>query len=308
MRVAARLRRRVGVAGHRAARRARGDRPRGAASTCGSGDIDEGLPFEDGSSFDVVHANQVIEHIRRTDRFLREIRRVLAPERARVHLHEQPLELAQRDLARPRLAADADARERRPDPRQPAQSRARRPPPRRRPHAPAAVHRPRPGGAMRVPRPRAKVSTTTVGYYPLPPRVARLATRIDPIHGGVPDRPVQARNQSSVSRSPSSTRDLRLVAEVARRRAHVRLRVLHVAEPRGLVAGVVLAAHEPADVAEQLVQRRAVAGGQVVGLAAHALGAHREHVALDHVADVGEVARLLAVPVDHGAARRSAAR
>ena len=42
-------------------------------------DLDEGLPFEDGA-FDVVHANQVIEHVRRTDTFLRETRRVLAPD------------------------------------------------------------------------------------------------------------------------------------------------------------------------------------------------------------------------------------
>ena len=42
-------------------------------------DLDEGMPFEDGA-FDVVHANQVIEHVRRTDTFLREIRRVLAPD------------------------------------------------------------------------------------------------------------------------------------------------------------------------------------------------------------------------------------
>jgi SAM-dependent methyltransferase len=41
-------------------------------------DVDGGLPFEDGS-FETVHANQVIEHVRRTDVFLSEIRRVLAP-------------------------------------------------------------------------------------------------------------------------------------------------------------------------------------------------------------------------------------
>lgn len=41
-------------------------------------DLDEGLPFESGE-FDVVHANQVIEHVRRTDLFLREVRRVLTP-------------------------------------------------------------------------------------------------------------------------------------------------------------------------------------------------------------------------------------
>ena len=42
-------------------------------------DLDNGLPFED-AAFDVVHANQVIEHVRRTDTVLREIRRVLAPD------------------------------------------------------------------------------------------------------------------------------------------------------------------------------------------------------------------------------------
>ncbi|MFL5868136.1 MAG: class I SAM-dependent methyltransferase [Thermoleophilaceae bacterium] len=41
-------------------------------------DIDAGLPFED-SSFDTVHANQVIEHVRRTDVFLSEVHRLLAP-------------------------------------------------------------------------------------------------------------------------------------------------------------------------------------------------------------------------------------
>ena len=42
------------------------------------GDLDAGLPFET-SSFDVISANHVIEHVRRTDLFLSEIRRVLAP-------------------------------------------------------------------------------------------------------------------------------------------------------------------------------------------------------------------------------------
>lgn len=43
------------------------------------GDVDEGLPFDDGM-FGYVFANQVIEHVRRTDVFLREIRRVLRPD------------------------------------------------------------------------------------------------------------------------------------------------------------------------------------------------------------------------------------
>jgi SAM-dependent methyltransferase len=42
------------------------------------GDLDAGLPYED-ESFDTVHANQVIEHVRRTDLFVSEIRRILKP-------------------------------------------------------------------------------------------------------------------------------------------------------------------------------------------------------------------------------------
>lgn len=41
-------------------------------------DLGEGLPFDD-ASIDVVHSNQVIEHLSDTDLFLREIRRVLRP-------------------------------------------------------------------------------------------------------------------------------------------------------------------------------------------------------------------------------------
>ncbi len=42
------------------------------------GDVDEGLPYDD-DTFSLVLANQVIEHVRRTDLFLTEIRRVLRP-------------------------------------------------------------------------------------------------------------------------------------------------------------------------------------------------------------------------------------
>ncbi len=43
-----------------------------------TGDIEEPWPFAD-DSFDVVHANQVIEHVKRLDHFVSEIRRILAP-------------------------------------------------------------------------------------------------------------------------------------------------------------------------------------------------------------------------------------
>jgi SAM-dependent methyltransferase len=54
-----------------------------AARACGieviEADINEPLPFAD-ESFDLVHANQLVEHLRSTDRFLREVRRVCAPD------------------------------------------------------------------------------------------------------------------------------------------------------------------------------------------------------------------------------------
>jgi SAM-dependent methyltransferase len=51
-------------------------RSRGIEIVCAN--IDDGLPFGD-EEFDTVHANQVIEHVRRSDAFLREVRRVLKP-------------------------------------------------------------------------------------------------------------------------------------------------------------------------------------------------------------------------------------
>jgi methionine biosynthesis protein MetW len=44
-----------------------------------SADLNARLPFDD-ASFDVIHSNQVIEHLWNTDNFLREIRRLLKPD------------------------------------------------------------------------------------------------------------------------------------------------------------------------------------------------------------------------------------
>jgi SAM-dependent methyltransferase len=56
-----------------------GDRARAAGVDVHVGDLEEPLPVPD-ASYDLVHANQVIEHLRHTDLFLREVRRVVAPD------------------------------------------------------------------------------------------------------------------------------------------------------------------------------------------------------------------------------------
>jgi SAM-dependent methyltransferase len=56
----------------------RAERARARGFDVRTGDLDEPWPFAD-ASVDVVHANQVIEHVRRLDHFVAEIRRVLAP-------------------------------------------------------------------------------------------------------------------------------------------------------------------------------------------------------------------------------------
>jgi SAM-dependent methyltransferase len=144
-------------------------------------DLDEGLPFGD-REFEVVHANQVIEHVRRTDLLLREIRRVLAPggiacistnNLASWHnvfslaLGLQPMPIHVSDeliLGNPLSPEDRWA------------------------------HRDRGRTHLRLFTIRAltdlcdhhgleHVRTRTVGYYPLPPALSRLATRLDPVHG-----------------------------------------------------------------------------------------------------------------------------
>jgi SAM-dependent methyltransferase len=160
-------------------------------------DLDEGIPFPS-ESFDVIHANQVIEHVRRTDVLLREMRRVVKPNGlvcistnnlASWHnvislgLGMQPMPMhvsdeiivgnplnpenrwGHRDLGRTHLRLFT-AR---------ALSEL------------AAYH------GLTTERFR------TVGYYPLPPLLARLATRVDPLHGaflvGI-FRPIERENVS----------------------------------------------------------------------------------------------------------------
>jgi SAM-dependent methyltransferase len=144
-------------------------------------DLDEGLPFAS-ESYDVVHANQVLEHVRRTDVFLREIRRVLKPgglacistnnlsswhNVVSLGLGMQPMPMhvsdeiivgnplnpenrwGHRDLGRTHLRLFTGR----------ALSEL------------AGYH----GLALE--------RLETVGYYPLPPLLARAAARVDPVHG-----------------------------------------------------------------------------------------------------------------------------
>lgn len=152
---------------------------RGIAVSCS--DLDDGLPFADGS-FATVHANQVIEHVRRTDTFLREVRRVLAPggiaclstnNLASWHtvgslvLGFQPMPAHVSDEV---IVGN---------PLDPLRGRA---------------HQDLGRTHLRLFTARAltelcahhgleRVALRTVGYYPLPPVLSRVATRVDPRHG-----------------------------------------------------------------------------------------------------------------------------
>ena len=143
--------------------------------------LDDGLPFES-ESFDVVHANQVLEHVRRTDVVMREIRRVLRPDGLAcistnnlsswhnvisLGLGMQPMPMhvsdeiivgnplnpehrwGHRDVGRTHLRLFT--------------ARALK--------ELAAYH----GLALE--------RLWTTGYYPLPPLLARLGVRLDPLHG-----------------------------------------------------------------------------------------------------------------------------
>ena len=144
-------------------------------------DLDEGIPFPS-ASFDVVNANQVIEHVRRTDLLLREIRRVLRPGGTAcistnnlsswhnvvslmLGLQPMPIHVSDEIIVGNPLN---------PENRWGHRDRGRT-------HLRLFT-----GRALRELASHhglAAETIETVGYYPLPPLIARLATRLDPTHG-----------------------------------------------------------------------------------------------------------------------------
>ena len=143
-------------------------------------DIEEGLPFEDGR-FATVHANQVIEHLRHTDRFLAEIRRVLAPDGLacistnNLSSWHNVISLAMGWQPMPAHASDELIVG---NPLNPERSRAHADPGRvhvrlftRRALAEVCAHH-----GLRT------VALRGAGYYPLPHALAGAAARLDPVH------------------------------------------------------------------------------------------------------------------------------
>lgn len=144
-------------------------------------DVEEGLPFPD-RRFDVVHCNQLIEHLRDTDGLVSEVQRVLKPTGIAVlstnnlsswhnivslflGLQPFPMHVSDRAIVGNRFNPEHGE-----------------------PHEDAGrIH-------VRLFTGRAlaelgalhglfPVRVRTSGYYPLPPMLARMATRLDPLHG-----------------------------------------------------------------------------------------------------------------------------
>ena len=154
-------------------------RARGIEVACA--DVDDGLPFGD-AEFDVVHANQVIEHVRRTDGLLREMRRVLRPggvalvstnnlaswhNVASLALGLQPMPAHVSDeviVGNPLNPEDGRAHE------DVGRTHLR-------------LFTGRALGRLCAVHGLDVVELRTAGYYPLPPRLARLAGRVDGLHG-----------------------------------------------------------------------------------------------------------------------------
>jgi len=144
-------------------------------------DLDEGLPFDDGQ-FQTVTANQVLEHVRHTDSLLREVRRVLAPagiaciSTNNMASWHNALSLALGFQPPPMHVSDEVIVG---NPLNPQH---------RRPHEDVGRTHLRlfTGRALRELCAHHGLRTRvlkTAGYYPLPVRLARIATRIDPVHG-----------------------------------------------------------------------------------------------------------------------------
>jgi methionine biosynthesis protein MetW len=145
------------------------------------GDLDEGIPFPS-ESFDVVHANQVLEHVRRTDVLLREVRRVLRPDGVAcistnnlsswhnvvsLSLGMQPMPMHVSDEI---IVGNPLNPEHRWGHRDHGRTHLR-------------LFTARALGELATYHGLGVESIRAVGYYPLPPLLARLATRFDAVHG-----------------------------------------------------------------------------------------------------------------------------
>ena len=143
--------------------------------------LDEGIPFPS-ASFDLVNANQVIEHVRRTDVLLREIRRVVKPNGrvcistnnlsswhnvVSLSLGLQPMPMHVSDEI---IVGNPLSPEHRWGHRDLGRTHLR-------------LFTARALAELASYHGLAVDQTQTVGYYPLPPLLARLATRVDPLHG-----------------------------------------------------------------------------------------------------------------------------
>ena len=145
------------------------------------GDLDSGLPYPN-ATFDTVHSNQVIEHVRFTDVFVSEIRRVLKPggtaclstnNLASWHnvvalaLGFQPFPMHVSDELTVGNPIHFDRGKPHPD----------------RGRAHLRIFTGRALSELCAHHGLRPVSLRTVGYYPLPPALARAATQIDRLHG-----------------------------------------------------------------------------------------------------------------------------
>jgi SAM-dependent methyltransferase len=145
------------------------------------GDLDAGLPYPD-DSFETVHSNQVIEHVRFTDVFLSEIRRVLKPggiaclstnnlaswhNIAALVMGFQPFPMHVSDQLTVGNPIHFDRDKPHPD----------------RGRAHLRMFTGRALTELCAHHGLRAVRLRTVGFYPLPPKLARAATQIDRLHG-----------------------------------------------------------------------------------------------------------------------------